>query len=100
MSAILSTAGLILYIVNYYIGWTLNFGRRPVSKTAHQLIYPLLILTLIFVMLFADLESIGFSFAGFSLLMLFILPFGKKGSLYHKIVSTAGLILYLLFLIS
>jgi hypothetical protein len=100
MTVILSAAGLLLYIFNYYIGWTLNSGRRPLSKTAHQIIYALLFLTLIFVVLSADMESIAFSFAGFSLIMLIILPFGKKGSMYHKIVSTIGLILYLLFIIS
>ncbi len=100
MDSILAGFGLILYIINYYIGWALNFGKRPVSKNIHQLIYTLLILVLIFVMFFTDMESMGFTFAGFSLGMMLILPFGKKGSMYHKIVSTLGLILYLLFIMS
>lgn len=100
MVSILSILGLALYIVNYYIGWSLNSGTRPVSKNVHRVIYTLLILNLIFVVFFADMESMGFTFAGFSLGMMLILPFGKKGSMYHKIVSTLGLILYLLFIIS
>ena len=93
--------GLILYLINYSIGWGLIFGWFKISVRAHQIIYTLLLINVIFALLFSDkLFSPGFSFGALSLLMLIILPFGKKGETYHKFVSSIGFLSYLLFLFS
>ena len=101
MEEYLIYTGLLLYIVNYFIGWGLIFGWFRISVRTHQVVYTLLIINVIFALLFSDkLFSPGFSFGALSLLMLIILPFGKKGETYHKFVSSIGFLSYLLFLFS
>lgn len=89
-------SGLVLYILNYSIGWGLNLNAISISRRTHQVIYSLLIINVFFLLFFIDLSSRGFIFALLSLMMLFILPFGKKGGTYHKITSTIGFLSYLL----
>jgi hypothetical protein len=98
MGTILITTGLILYIINYSIGWMLNFGKSRISRKTHQIIYSLLIINVFFVLFFTDLFSPGFTFGVISLLMLLILPFGKKGGTYHKMISTIGFLSYLVYI--
>lgn len=98
MGSFLLITGLVLYLINYSIGWALVSGKVFISVRTHQIIYSLLIINVFFAMFFVDLFSTGFTFGVVSLLMLLILPFGKKGGTYHKVVSTLGFLSYLLFI--
>lgn len=98
MGSFLLITGLVLYLINYSIGWALASGKVFISVRTHQIIYSLLIINVFFAMFFVDLFSTGFTFGVVSLLMLLILPFGKKGGTYHKVVSTLGFLSYLLFI--
>jgi hypothetical protein len=98
MGSILLITGLILYTLNYSIGWALASEKLSIQVRTHQIIYSLLIINVFFAMFFVDLFSTGFVFGVISLLMLLILPFGKKGGTYHKVISTVGFLSYLLFI--
>lgn len=98
MDNVLLITGLVLYTINYSIGLALNFNKVRITIRTHQVIYSLLIINVFFVMFFVDLFSTGFVFGVISLIMLLILPFGKKGGTYHKVISTVGFLSYLLFI--
>lgn len=98
MGSFFLISGLILYIINYSIGWALAFGKISISSRTHQIIYSLLIINVFFVLFFVDMFSTGFVFGVISLITLLIMPFGKKGGAFHKAVSTVGFLSYLLFI--
>jgi hypothetical protein len=46
-----------------------------------------------------QLSQIEFILFSMSLFAMFLLPFGTKGGIYHRIISSAGLIIYIFALI-
>lgn len=91
-------AGLILYSVNYAIGWMLFSGKLAITKRSHQAIYSALIAVLavnVYLNL-GDITRLGLILT--SLAMMLILPLGIKGGYYHRIVSSLGLMLYIIFI--
>ncbi len=97
---ILTYSGLILYSVNYAIGWLLHFRIIKLTRRAHQVIYILLITNLILLLLILLLFTPGFLWNKFllyllSLALILALPFGKKGGMYHRIISTFGFLAYI-----
>lgn len=57
------------------------------------------ILNLSLILIFTKLPFYGKIICALSLLMMAILPFGKKGGRFHIIASTAGIVLYIMLLI-
>lgn len=96
MKEIILFAGLLLYVVNYVVGWMLYAGKIRMRKKQHQLLYVSVIVLLIALIPFVNDESGALILVSFSIMMMAILPFGKKGSMYHISVSTAGLLTYVM----
>jgi hypothetical protein len=88
--------GLVMYAVNYAVGWMLHFQIITMTKRVHQVIFGLLIITLTALLPSIEFLTQGFYLCALSLMMMLILPIGKKGGMYHRIVSTAGFVLYLI----
>lgn len=86
-------------MINYAIGWMLYAGKIKMRKRQHQLLYVSVIVLLIALIPFVADESGSLIFVSFSLVMMAILPFGKKGNMYHIAVSTAGLLAYVMLFI-
>jgi len=95
LSRILLFTGAILYSLNYLIGWLLRGRKITMTKQAHQFLFALLNINLATNLLFLQFFSASFFLCAASLVMMLILPLGKKGSLYHIVVSTAGLLFYI-----
>jgi hypothetical protein len=91
---ILIFSGLILYLVNYAIGWLLYFKRIRMTKRTHQIFYASIIFNLSALLFFAQIFSAAFFICLGSLVMMLILPFGKKGGKFHIFTSSTGLMLY------
>jgi len=85
--------GFMIYSVNYLIGWFLFFRIISIDKRIHQYFYSILILNLT-ILLFTELIFSEKIFVMLSLICLIILPFGKKGGIFHIAVSSAGYILF------
>jgi hypothetical protein len=49
------------------------------------------------ILIFIPVFSKAFFVCSASLAMMLILPFGKKGGIYHRVVSSTGLFLYFVF---
>ncbi|MBE2217157.1 MAG: hypothetical protein IAE90_03065 [Ignavibacteria bacterium] len=98
LSRILLFTGAILYSLNYLIGWLLRGRKITMTKQAHQFLFALLIINLVTNLFFLSLLSVAFFLCAASLVMMLVLPLGRKGSLYHIVVSTAGLIIYIALL--
>jgi hypothetical protein len=96
---ILLISGLVIYVINYTIGWLLHFKIITMTKRTHQDFFASIIVNLLALLFYLNFMSPEFILCLSSLLMMLVLPFGIKGGVYHRIVSTAGLILYLIFFI-
>lgn len=90
-------AGLILYFSNYAIGWMLFTGKLSVTKRSHQAIYSVLIAALAVNAYFSLGDITRLVLILSSLAMMLILPLGIKGGYYHRIVSSLGLMLYIIY---
>ncbi|MBL8016482.1 MAG: hypothetical protein JNK43_04365 [Ignavibacteria bacterium] len=99
LSQILLFTGAILYSLNYLIGWLLRSRKITMTKQAHQFLFAFLIINLVTNHIFLKWLSAAFFLCSASLVMMLILPLGRKGSLYHIAVSSAGLIIYSLLLV-
>ncbi len=91
----LYASGLVIYLVNFAIGWLLYFKIISMNKSTHQVFYSLIIINLILLLVSLQFFSTRFLLVLASLVLMFVLPFGKKGGVYHIIVSTAGLVCYI-----
>lgn len=94
MISVLTLTALILYLLNYAIGWLLHFKRISISKRTHQLLFALIIINLSALILYRLGPVPEMLFLLISLVAMLILPFGSKGGYYHRIVSSIGLISY------
>lgn len=92
---ILLVSGLIIYSINYIIGWLLFFKIISMSKKTHQVFFALIIINLAVLLFYLNFLSMNFILCLASLVMMIILPFGKKGGVYHRVTSSAGLLLYI-----
>jgi hypothetical protein len=92
----LYASGLVIYLVNYTIGWLLYFKIISMNKSTHQVFYSLIIINIILLLVSLQFFSIRFFLVLASLIFMFILPIGKKGGVYHRIVSTAGILCYII----
>lgn len=99
MKEALLYSGAALYAVNYSVGWLLFFGVIKMKKSQHQLLFGLILANLLALIPFSAGSGGTLALLLTSTAMMAILPFGKKGGAYHKAVSTAGLIAYLLMLL-
>ena len=88
-------SGLIIYLVNYIIGWLLYFKIISMNKSTHQVFYSLIIINLILLLVSLQFFSTRFLLVLVSLVLMFVLPFGKKGGVYHIMVSTVGVLCYI-----
>lgn len=100
LSQILLFTGAILYSLNYLIGWLLRSRKITLTKQAHQFLFAFLIINLVTNVIFLKWLSAGFFLCAASLVMMLILPLGRKGSLYHIAVSTSGLVIYSILLVN
>jgi hypothetical protein len=91
----LYVSGLVIYLVNYAVGWLLYFKVISMKKLTHQIFYTLIILNLLLILLSVQFFSTRFFLVIASLILMFILPLSKKGGVYHRIISTAGLLCYI-----
>ncbi len=89
-------SGLIVYAVNYLIGWLLYFHVISMNKRTHQIFYSLIIINLIVLLFFIQFLSVRFFLVLASLVLMLILPMGRKGGIFHRVGSTVGLICYAL----
>ena len=87
-------SGLIIYIVNYTIGWLLYFKIISMKKGMHQVFYSAIILNLFLLLFYLKFLSVDFFLDSASLGAMIALPFGRKGGVYHRIVSSVGVGLY------
>ena len=94
---LLVISGTALYAANYLIGWGLYYKKISMSKRTHRLIYTSLILNLVLIIFNMLFFTDEFFLCSLSLLFLLALPLGKKGSIYHRIISTAGISVYAIF---
>jgi len=65
------------------------------TKRTHEIFFAAIILNLVLILILVNLTSLEIFFCSCSLLAMIVLPLGRKGGTYHKIVSTSGLILFL-----
>lgn len=86
---------LIIYLINYTIGWLLYLKIITMSKRTHQIFFAAIIINLLVILFFQKLSLTGIIFCASSLATMLILPLGKKGGVYHRVVSTAGLLLFI-----
>lgn len=86
-------------MINYAIGWMLYVGKIKMRKRQHQLLYVSVIVLLIALIPFVADEPGALILVSFSIVMMAILPLGKKGSMFHIAVSSAGLLAYLMLFI-
>lgn len=93
--SILTITGLVLYCINYLTGWLLHFKFITITKLTHQVIYILLIANLILLLYFLNFLSNKFLFYLLSLILILAMPLGKKGGVYHRVVSSLGLFTYI-----
>lgn len=91
---ILTVTGLILYSINYLTGWLLHFKFITITKLTHQVIYTMLIANLVLLLYFMNFLSNKFLLYLLSFVFLLALPLGKKGGVYHRTVSSLGLLMY------
>ena len=82
---ILLISGLLIFSVNYITGWLLYAGKISIGKKIHQI-------------MFIKRVNNGYFSRALSLLMMAILPFGKKGGRFHIIASSAGIILFIMLM--
>lgn len=94
MSKILLLSGLIIYVTNYSIGWMLYYKKISMQKKTHQIFFAAIIINLALLLFYLKFLSPPFIICSASLLAMSILPIGRKGGLYHIIVSSLGLCLY------
>jgi hypothetical protein len=92
-------SGLLIYTTNYIIGWGLYFKKITMTKRTHQFFFAGIIVNLILLLFFIPFLSQNFFICLASLAAMFVLPLGRKGGVYHRAVSTLGLMLYILILV-
>jgi hypothetical protein len=101
LSNLLLTINLIIYIYNYLIGILLKFKIIKISKLHHKIIFSALIFAVavnfIFSLFLLNLKFINVLLLFISILTLLILPIGKKGSLYHIIVSSISILSFTIY---
>src|SRR4030095_2791423 len=93
---ILEYSGLLIFTVNYVIGWVLYFRLITMTKRTHQVFFALIIVNLVLLLFFITFLSLNFFLCVAALITMLILPLGKKAGIYHRIVSTSGFFLYIL----
>ena len=95
---ILLISGLLIFSVNYITGWLLYTGKISIGRKIHQIMFVSVILNLALILIFTKLPFYGKIICAISLLMMAILPFGKKGGRFHIIASSAGIIFFIILL--
>lgn len=93
-------SGLIVYIVNYAIGWLLYFKIISMKKRTHQVFYSAILLNLFLLLFYLKFLSVNLFLNSASLAAMIALPLGKKGGVYHRIVSSVGLGLYVVMFVA
>lgn len=91
---ILILCGLIIYIINYIIGWLLHFRFFEMKKSTHQIFFAAIIINLVLIIIFVRMEILSVLIICLSLLTMLLLPLGIKGGVYHRVLSSLGLFLY------
>ena len=89
--------GLFVYAFNYFIGWLIYFKFITLGKFVHQIMLVSIITALIILLFYIKLFSLQFVLCSLSLICMLVLPLGKKGGIYHRLVSSAGFVIYILF---
>lgn len=97
LQKLLTYTALFFYTLNYLIGWLLYFKVITMKKITHQILFALIIINLLVLFFFAELTLFGKMLILFSLFFMAMLPLGRKGGVYHIIVSTLGLIFYTVY---
>jgi hypothetical protein len=92
-------SGAAFFLFNYIIGWLLKLKLIGLPRKAHQGIFTLLLLNLSILLFFIYFLNAGSVLLISSILFLILLPFGKKGDIYHIVLSTAGIITYSIFFV-
>ncbi len=99
MKEILLYAGAVLYAANYLTGWLLYFRLIRMGKRQHQILFGSILLVMIALIPFMYGSGSAFVMLLISIIMMAVLPFGRKGGAYHIIVSTIGLISFAMIFI-
>ena len=77
----------------------MHFKIISMSKKTHQIFFAAIIINLILILVLVNLSQIKFIMFTLSLFAMLILPLGIKGGVYHRMISSAGLIFYIFALI-
>ncbi len=93
-------SGVLVYLINYLIGWALHYRKISMKKITHQAIFIAIILNLTMILFYLPLLSAQFILCLTSLLTMLALPFGKKGGIYHRITASLGIALYVIMFFS
>ncbi len=96
MREILLYAGAVLYAANYLTGWLLYLRKIKMGKRQHQILFISIFMVLIALMPFMYGSGTAFVMLLISIIMMAVLPFGRKGGAYHILVSTIGLLSFTL----
>jgi hypothetical protein len=91
---ILITTGLILFCINYIIGWLLKFKVIKISAGTHRIIFFLLMANLVLVLLNVDFPTNKFLLYAASLLCLALIPLNINADKYHITVSTISMTIF------
>jgi hypothetical protein len=95
MIKIVLASGLVWYALNYITGWLLYFKKMSITKRMHQLLYALIIVHLILLLYLTYPVIPAFVLILISLVFMALLPIGRKGEVYHIVVSSGGLAAYM-----
>ena len=100
MISALLASGIVIYFVNYAIGWLLYFKIITMTKRTHQIFFAAIIVNLVFLLFLLKFFSAEFILCLCSLATMLILPLGRKGGAYHRIISTIGFLIYITLYVS
>ena len=92
--------GLGFFAVNYTAGWLLHFKVIKMTKMMHRILFAGVLISLTIVSIYENIFTLKFLLVVSSLVVLFALPFGKKGGKYHIIMGSTGFLIYIIFLVT
>lgn len=88
------------YAVNYTAGWLLYFKIIRMTKLMHRILFAGVLISLSVIAFYQNIFTLKFLLVILSLAVLFALPFGKKGGKYHILMGSAGILIYIIFLMT
>jgi hypothetical protein len=99
MQYALLISGAAVYLINYIIGWLLKLEVLTLTRKFHRIIFSVLLLNLTVLLFYVNFHEANSFMLITSIFLLLLLPFGKKGGVFHILLSTAGIFIYSVFFV-